>query len=153
MQVLIILAISLLVATIVFFVALAAERRTATDASEQTLGPHVAHFPGPLSPWASPAVPVLGVTLLILCALSFDYFKSLGSGETSASAAERVILERSIAELRANLAVMRSSCVPKSQYAGQMMGNKLDLRVCSQQVEEKSREMQRIINSLADTLH
>ena len=39
MQVLIILAISLLVATIVFFVALAAERRTATDASEQTLGP------------------------------------------------------------------------------------------------------------------
>jgi|RhiMetdeSRZDD1v2_1073273.scaffolds.fasta_scaffold450331_3 hypothetical protein len=103
--------------------------------------------------WGSAVVPAFGIALLILSALSFDYIKAIVIGGNE-STAERLILERSIAEVRANLAVMERSCaIPNSKHPSQTTRDKPDFSVCSTEVKEKAREIERIIQSLRATVY
>jgi len=151
-QILVILGICLVVATVVFVVALVQEERAIEDSGQArstiVVPPSKGYFM-----WGSAVVPAFGIALLILSALSFDYIKAIVIGGNE-STAERLILERSIAEVRANLAVMERSCaIPNSKHPSQTTRDKPDFSVCSTEVKEKAREIERIIQSLRATVY
>jgi hypothetical protein len=155
MQILLILSICLVVATVVFFVTLSQEQRAGAAGDRRHR--HGATAPSPSEGswmWGSAVAPVFGISLVILSAISFDYIKTILVGGRE-MAAERLILERSVAEVRANLAVMERSCAASipAQQPTTGPSDKIDINVCRAEVKEKTREIERIIESLRATMY